>query len=442
MGSNNLFLQICGSIGIVLTAINLLPMLVIVSYRMWMFARERFVLVTLFYALGISCYMIVESFPTASTGALVQASNTNSLSWCIFLATGQFFINGFILELTCILSYTFYSINTLSNFPIKFEVFMHTASAVIALSMAIVSGWWCSNHCKTEHPGSCLYPILTATKHARIRTAQTELIECKALSRTEKSRHEQLLTMYKATIKSVYSPLKFYPLLFLSVLISDVVMLSLLPPAGLHDDEAVGHFHKRTPIIHLLWIVGVGSGSFVLFFSQKEHRERLNVRRLLQRCYGKRVRVAKRHNYIVYENPDDSEDDEADAGMGAVATTQLAMSGPDATHESRQRLISSAVPPDMLLDDEDYEDASGLAAKVLRAQDTIKRKSRDGSYQPPTLGSSSSQESDHDYENTPINDDENAPVHDYENAVGSDYENAAPAVSTQVTDRDDAPTNA
>ena len=112
-----------------ISAISLLvlavPLVVIAIYQDVKFARERFVLATLVAAMLLNIYLALESFHVRGADALSQTSSQHTLDnvhWCGYLGFEVFTQWLVQFELTLVIYYTFYSVQTLSKFPLRSEV--------------------------------------------------------------------------------------------------------------------------------------------------------------------------------------------------------------------------------------------------------------------------------------------------------------------------------
>jgi hypothetical protein len=114
--------QAISAISLVVLAV---PLVVIVVYQDVKFARERFVLATLIAALLLNLYLALESFHVRGADALSQSSAQLTLDnhrWCSYLGFEVFTQWLVQFELTLVIYYTFFSVQTLGKFPARSEV--------------------------------------------------------------------------------------------------------------------------------------------------------------------------------------------------------------------------------------------------------------------------------------------------------------------------------
>jgi hypothetical protein len=114
------------------------PVFLIFVWRDWKFTRERFVMVIIFTSFVASFYWLLHAF--AQKPLNDDDDEATKWPWCIWMAVREAIFWTFVTELTCVVWYTLYCVNTLEAFQRHLEVKMHIACFGICAIAVIASG--------------------------------------------------------------------------------------------------------------------------------------------------------------------------------------------------------------------------------------------------------------------------------------------------------------
>eukprot|EP00730_Choanoeca_flexa_P001695 TRINITY_DN10746_c0_g2_i1.p1 TRINITY_DN10746_c0_g2~~TRINITY_DN10746_c0_g2_i1.p1 ORF type:complete len:430 (+),score=58.99 TRINITY_DN10746_c0_g2_i1:156-1445(+) len=284
------------------------PLLLIAFYNDTKFARERFVLATLIAALLLNIFLAMESFDIKGVDALLhgEGSTIAGQEWCGYLGF-EIFTQWLVqFELSLVIYYTFYSIATLETFPLKTEIILQSIALLASVAIGTTFGATCHVHCRRDALGECVAPLFYSaygrdffmlipayvfyklaraqrSQQIKINQAKQSLTRSGDMSKADKARNKQLLNHYRTTIRTVYKPLRFYPIFFAFILGADIATYSIYPGRQFHEAGAFMRFMQRIPAVHLVWCICVCIGSSLIYFAFKDNREHLSRRQLRRR---------------------------------------------------------------------------------------------------------------------------------------------------------------